>query len=230
MRAGGGHQRQPDADSGDRSARLQSPRHPGDPDAIRPDTLVTDLARRIKRILAEHPEIGTCFGVGVVVAGLVDLERGRLRYAPTLGWRDVDIRDPLEAATRLPVVLENSVKACVLAQVWAVRGHDPVDGSVVFVNASDGVGVGIAIDGQLLRGAHNNAGEFGHVALSMDGPLCACGQRGCLEAYVSVWATVARYLGRDPSWPGSSKPGKSMFADHREAGARRRGARRRDLA
>ncbi len=182
------------------------------PTRSRPDTLVTDLARRIKRILAEHPEIGTCFGVGVVVAGLVDLERGRLRYAPTLGWRDVDIRDPLEAAIRLPVVVENSVKACVLAQVWAVRGHDPVDGSVVFVNASDGVGVGIAIDGQLLRGAHNNAGEFGHVALSMDGPLCSCGQRGCLEAYVSVWATVARYLGRDPSWPGSSKPGKSMFA------------------
>jgi predicted NBD/HSP70 family sugar kinase len=168
--------------------------------------IVKELARNILRIVAEHPEVGQCLGVGVVVAGLVDPEQGRLRNAPTLGWRDIDIRAPLEAAVDLPVVVENSVKACVLAQVWAVRGDAPVDGPIVFVNASDGVGVGIAIDGRLLRGAHNNAGEFGHIALTMDGPLCACGMRGCWEAYVSVRATVARYLGRDPSWPGSAAP------------------------
>lgn len=176
------------------------------PTPPRPPELIRELARHIEHILAGHPEVGSCIGVGVVIAGLVDLDRGRLRYAPTLGWRDVDIREPLEAAIKLPVVVENSVKACVLAQVWAVRGHPPVDGPVVFVNASDGVGVGIAIDGQLLRGAYNNAGEFGHVALSMDGPWCSCGQRGCWEAYVSVRATVARYLGRDASWPASAKP------------------------
>ena len=110
----------------------------------------------------------------------MDVDRGRLRYAPTLGWRDLDLRGPLQAATQLPVVVENSVKACVLAQVWAVRGHAPVDGPVAFVNASDGVGVGIAIDGQLLRGTHNNAGEFGHVALSMDGPSVCLRTEGLL--------------------------------------------------
>jgi predicted NBD/HSP70 family sugar kinase len=182
------------------------------PTRPRPQGLVPQLARHIDRILTAHPEVGNCLGVGVAIAGLVDLERGRLRYAPTLGWRDLDIRQPLEAAIKLPVVVENSVKACVLAQVWAVRGHAPVDGPVVFVNASDGVGVGIAIDGQLLRGAHNNAGEFGHVALSMDGPLCACGQRACWEAYVSVRAIVARYLGNDPSWPASAIPTKTTVA------------------
>ena len=127
---------------------------------------------------------------------------GRLRYSPTLGWRDVDLVGPLKAATRLPVVVENSVKACILAQVWAVTGDAPVDGPVAFVNVSDGVGVGIAIDGKLLRGAHNIAGEFGHVPLNMDGPLCSCGQRGCWEAYVSKRAITARYLGTDPSWSG----------------------------
>jgi predicted NBD/HSP70 family sugar kinase len=178
----------------------------------RPISLITDLARHITLILAAHPEVGTCIGIGVAIAGLVDMKRGRLQYAPTLGWRDVDIREPLEAQTGLPVVVENSVKACVLAQVWALRGHDSVDGSIAFVNASDGVGVGIAIDGQLLRGTHNHAGEFGHVALSMDGPRCSCGQRGCLEAYVSVGATVARYLGREPSWPAAARPGKTTMA------------------
>jgi predicted NBD/HSP70 family sugar kinase len=72
---------------------------------------------------------------------------------------------------------------------------------VAFVNVSDGVGVGIAIDGKLLRGAHNIAGEFGHMPLDMNGPLCACGQKGCFEAYVSKRAIKARYLGLDASWP-----------------------------
>jgi predicted NBD/HSP70 family sugar kinase len=177
------------------------------PTRPRPQVLVRQLARNIDRILAEHPELGECLGVGVAIAGLVDADSGHLRFAPTLGWRDVDLLKPLQAAIKLPVVVENSVKACVLAQVWAVRGHAPVDGPVAFVNASDGVGVGIAIDGQLLRGAHNNAGEFGHVALSMDGPRCACGHKGCWEAYVSVRATVARYRGTDPSWPASAELG-----------------------
>ena len=166
--------------------------------------LVKNLAGNIDALLSAHPEFGECLGVGIVVAGLVDLERGRLRNAPTLGWRDVDLQEPLRAAIGLPVVVENDVKACVLAQVWALRGHAPVDGPVAFVNASDGVGVGIAIHGQLLRGAQNNAGEFGHVSLSMDGPLCACGNRGCWEAYVSVRAVIARYRGADLNWPGSA--------------------------
>jgi predicted NBD/HSP70 family sugar kinase len=176
------------------------------PTPPRPDGLVKRLARNIDRILAAHPEVGECLGVGVVIAGLVDIDRGRLRNAPTLGWRDLDLRDPLQKATGLPVVVENDVKACVLAQVWAVGGHAPVDGTVAYVQASDGVGVGIVIDGQLLRGAHNNAGELGHATLSMDGPRCACGQKGCWEAYVSVRATVARYRGTDPSWPASAEP------------------------
>jgi predicted NBD/HSP70 family sugar kinase len=166
-----------------------------------PQALTGELARHIRGLLTAHPEVGECMGIGVVISGLVDEGSGRLRYSPTLGWRDVDLRQPLQTLTHLPVVVENSVKACVLAQVWAVRGHAPVDGPVVFVNVSDGVGVGIAIDGQLLRGAHNNAGEFGHVPLSMDGPLCACGQKGCWEAYVSLRATLARYLGLEASWP-----------------------------
>ena len=192
--------------------------------------LVKDLARNIKRLLAEHPEFGECLGVGIVVAGLVDLERGRLRNAPTLGWRDVDLQEPLREALGLPVVVENDVKACVLAQVWTVRGFAPVDGPVVFVNASDGVGVGIALDGQLLRGAHNNAGEFGHVALSMDGPLCACGQRGCWEAYVSVRATIARYRAADPSWPGIGGAERRHGGDDHRPRARRGDPGARDAA
>lgn len=172
-----------------------------------PRSLIKELARRMGALLAEHAKAGDCAGIGVVVSGQVEPEGGRLRFSPTLGWRNVDLRDPLQTATGLPVVVENSVKACVLAQVWAVRGDEaPLDGPVAFVNVSDGVGVGIAIDGKLLRGTHGIAGEFGHVPLNIEGPRCSCGQRGCLEAYVSKRAVVARYLGTDPSWPASAEP------------------------
>jgi predicted NBD/HSP70 family sugar kinase len=171
-----------------------------------PRALVEDMVRRIRRILEEHPEVGSCVGLGIAMSGLMDLKAGRVRYSPTIGWRDIDLAAPLQAALKLPVVVENSCKACVLAQVWAVRGDAPVDGPVAFVNVSDGVGVGIAIDGKLLRGARNVAGEFGHVPLSSDtGPRCSCGQRGCWEAYVSKRAMIARYLGKDPSWPASAQ-------------------------
>jgi len=177
------------------------------PTPPQPDALVKELGKRMRRLLDGHPGYGQCVGVGVVVSGMVDLERGRLLYSPTLGWRNVDLAGMLSAAMKLPVTLETSVKACILAQIWAVTGDVVVDGPVAFVNMSDGVGVGIAVDGKLLRGANNIAGEFGHVSLSIFGPVCSCGQRGCWEAYVSNRAIIARYRGVDPSWSGVSEPG-----------------------
>jgi predicted NBD/HSP70 family sugar kinase len=188
------------------------------PTQRQPQPLVKELARRIGQVLAAHPKLGECVGIGVAVSGLVD-DTGLLKFSPTLGWHDVDLLGPLKAATRRPVVVENSTKACVLGQVWAVRGDAPVEGPVAFVNVSDGVGVGIAVDGKLLRGVHNVAGEFGHVPLNMYGPRCSCGQRGCWEAYASKRAVIARYRGTDPSWPESAATG-SVTIEHVMARAR----------
>jgi N-acetylglucosamine repressor len=171
-----------------------------------PKVFIKDLAKRIGRILTTNRDMGECAGVGIVVAGMVDRDGTHLLYAPTLEWRNVDLATPLGTASRLPIVVENDVKACILAQVWALTRDRPVEGPVVFVEVSDGVGVGIAIDGKLLRGSNNIAGEFGHVPLNMYGPRCACGQRGCWEAYVSTRAITARYLGSDPSWAGTAEP------------------------
>ena len=174
------------------------------PTAREPQLLVRDVAAAISRLLASHAGAGECVGIGVSISGLVDAG-GRLRYSPTLGWRDARLLEPLCEATGLPVVVENSTKACVLGQVWAVRGDAPVEGPVAFVNVSDGVGVGLAVDGKLLRGTNNAAGELGHVPLNLFGPRCSCGQRGCWEAYVSKRAVIARYRGTDPSWPASAE-------------------------
>jgi N-acetylglucosamine repressor len=75
--------------------------------------------------------------------------------------------------------------------------------NLVFVNVSDGVGVGIVVNGELLRGRHNIAGEFAHMPLSIDGPRCACGAIGCWEAHISNLATLTRYFGRPPALNGS---------------------------
>ena len=107
------------------------------------------------------------------------------------------LREALAAATGLPVQIENSGRACALAQAWAMRDDlGGLAGDLVFVSVSDGVGVGVMIHGEVLRGRHNIAGEFGHLPLSLDGPRCSCGSNGCWEAYVSNPATLARYFGR----------------------------------
>jgi predicted NBD/HSP70 family sugar kinase len=165
------------------------------------DVLIQELARRIKQILGDYKEIGACEGVGVSVPGMVDPAKGRVLHAPTLSWRDVNLRDPLSVALGIPVHIENSGKACALAQLWATRSDLIASGNSVFVSVSDGVGTGIVVNGEVLRGRHNTAGEFGHVPLSIDGPKCSCGATGCWEAYISNLATLSRYLGQDVSEP-----------------------------
>ena len=156
---------------------------------------IKDLGARIRRMLKTHGAASNCEGVGVVVPGMVDHRTGRILNAPTLRWREVDIRDRLAAATGLPVQVENSGRACSLARLWLERGEAAATQSFVYVSVSDGVGVGVVVNGELVRGRDEIAGEFGHMPLSLDGPSCMCGRTGCWEAYISNLATLARYFG-----------------------------------
>jgi predicted NBD/HSP70 family sugar kinase len=164
-----------------------------------PDELVLSLAARIARLLAAHSAAGACEGVGLVVPGMVDRATGRLVNAPTLGWRDVDLRGALEQAVGLPVHIERDAVACALAQMWMGDGSAQGPDSFAYVTFSDGVGAGLVMGGHVVRGHRDAAGEFGHIPLSLDGPACMCGSRGCWEAYTSNQAVVARYLGRELS-------------------------------
>jgi len=175
------------------------------------EVLTKELARRIKLVLTEFSEVGACEGVGVVAPGMVDPALGRVLHAPTLGWRDVNLRDPLAAALGIPVHIENSGKACALAQLWTTRSDVVASGNSVFVSISDGVGTGVVVNGEVMRGRHNTAGEFGHVPLSIDGPRCSCGATGCWEAYVSNLATLSRYFGHDLSEGRPREAGEASF-------------------
>jgi N-acetylglucosamine repressor len=161
-----------------------------------PKRFVADLVKRVKVILVEHKDLGRCQGVGVVVPGMVESEAGRVLLAPNLGWKDIDLRSPIASALGVPVHIENSGKACALAQLWATRDAKAPT-NFAYITVSDGLGVGIVMGSELVRGQHNIAGEFGHIPLNVDGPRCGCGATGCWEAYVSNLATLSRYFGRD---------------------------------
>jgi predicted NBD/HSP70 family sugar kinase len=142
-------------------------------------------------------QISDCEGIGIVVPGMIDRKTGLVLHAPPLGWRDVNLLAPLQKKFEgVEIHLENSGKACALSQIWTTQRDDSTVNDIVFVSVSDGLGVGVVINGELMRGKHNTAGEFGHVPLSIDGPPCSCGANGCWEAYVSNLATLSRYFGR----------------------------------
>jgi len=167
------------------------------PTELEPERFVSVLGERIREIMRDTAENSNCEGIGIVIPGMLDRKSGVVLHAPTLGWRDVNLLAPLQKEFgEVEVLLENSGKACALSQIWATRDDGAADSDIVFVSISDGVGVGVVANGELLRGKHNTAGEFGHVPLSIDGPVCSCGASGCWEAYVSNLATLSRYFGR----------------------------------
>ena len=160
-----------------------------------PEGLVVELANRIARLLRDNDALSRCEGIGLVVPGMIDRTTGRVLNSPQLSWRDVDVRESLEAATGIAVYIDNAPIACALAQLWLGQRGDAGPGDFVYVTVGDGVGAAIVVNGEVVRGAASTAGEFGHVPLSFDGPLCLCGSHGCLEAYTSNLATLSRYLG-----------------------------------
>jgi predicted NBD/HSP70 family sugar kinase len=121
--------------------------------------------------------------VGVGVPGRVDPERGHVTLAVNLGWTDLALKAGLEAAIGRPVVIENDVRAAAIGlrdRHIAVGARD-----LAYLAVGTGIAAGVILDGKLHRGARGLAGEIGHAVVDPQGPRCACGQLGCLEALVS---------------------------------------------
>jgi predicted NBD/HSP70 family sugar kinase len=167
-------------------------------------TKVTPLLRKLTKM---RPEI-CCEGIGVSLPGRVDLASQRLVFAPNLGWKDVDLKTPLERATGLPVELENAANACALAETWFGRHAEGVC-NLIAVTVSEGIGSGLILNHQLIRGSNGMAGEFGHVTIVEDGLECGCGNHGCWEVYASNSAAV-RYYAQSASTTRNGKAGAKL--------------------
>lgn len=162
------------------------------PTAAEPGAFIKDLCKRVSGLIKLNPQIFH-EGIGVSLPGRVDQLSHRLVFAPNLGWRDVDLKKPLEDATGLSVEIENAANACALAEIWFNRRRDGVR-DLIAVTVSEGIGTGIIANGQLISGARGMAGEFGHVSISEDGPPCKCGNHGCWEVYASNSAAIRAYM------------------------------------
>jgi len=139
-------------------------------------------------------------GVGIGMAGVMDGRREVVRYATYYGWENLPLGAMLEDQLDLPVVLDNDVNALAVAEHWFGAGRGVAD--FLALSIGRGVGLGMILNGRLYRGSAGGAGEFGHTVVKPDGPLCACGKRGCLEALISDSALMqqaATVLGRPVS-------------------------------
>ncbi|WP_051215623.1 ROK family glucokinase [Granulicoccus phenolivorans] len=150
------------------------------------------IAAAITEVRAAHPVTA----VGIGAAGMIDRARARVMFAPNVAWRDFPLKDLIETRTGLPTVLENDANAAAWAEYRFGAGQGVDD--LVVVTLGTGIGGGIIVDRQLLRGAHGFAAEIGHIEMQANGRRCGCGRRGCWERYGSGTALVqeARELAR----------------------------------
>ncbi|MEV6166793.1 ROK family transcriptional regulator [Streptomyces sp. NPDC051954] len=159
------------------------------PPSRAPKAVLSSVGDLMQELLVEADELGaSVLGVGIAVSGDVDRGEGVVRYSPFLEWRDVPLAELAAMTTGLPVTVDNDVRALTVAEQWFGAGAGLSDFAVVTVGA--GIGCGLVVHGRVVAGAHGVAGEIGHVTVDPTGPLCHCGNRGCVEAIAGDAAIV----------------------------------------
>ncbi|MGH3898922.1 MAG: ROK family glucokinase [Pseudonocardiaceae bacterium] len=150
------------------------------------DTPANDTSQIEHVIVAAVGELSSEYdveAVGIGAAGFVDAQRATVMFAPNLAWRDEPLQATLARRLGLPVVVENDANAAAWAEVRFGGGRG-VD-HVVTLTLGTGIGGGIVVNGQLLRGQFGAAAEFGHLTVVPGGRRCGCGLQGCWEQYAS---------------------------------------------
>ena len=154
-----------------------------------PQHLITDIVASVHQIRAEAG-VETLYGVGIGVPGYIDMRAGIIVGAANLpGFEGFPIRDEIQRHLGTPIILENDANAAALGEMWMGAGRDVKD--MILLTLGTGIGGGIIIDGQVLRGTQGMAGEFGHMTVFPDGNPCGCGNYGCLEKHASATAIAA---------------------------------------
>jgi N-acetylglucosamine repressor len=144
------------------------------------DQLADSVRALLRSAQVDHSRL---LGVGIGLAGIIDTAAGVCRMSPHNGWREVPFAALLEERLHYPVYLDNNVNTLVLMERLFGVGQQVEDFLVITVGR--GIGLGIVASGQVYRGTRGGGGEFGHIVIDPEGPLCTCGNRGCLETFVA---------------------------------------------
>lgn len=160
--------------------------------------IISEIAENILKILAENKiPLEQCVGVGVGVPGTIDRRNGRVIYSNNIRWEDVTLAKQLGEVIPCPVRIANNADCAALGEAIAGAGKNFSD--VVMFTLGNGVGGGIILNGEVFEGGMIGGSEVGHQVIRVNGRLCTCGRKGCLEAYVSVPAllkSASQVLGR----------------------------------
>jgi glucokinase len=154
------------------------------------------LARMCEAVRAAADAAGTemhqVAAIGVAAPGLLDIPAGMILEAANLpGWHDVAVREHVANVFRIPTAFQNDANAAAYGEYWAGAGRGAR--SLLLFTLGTGIGGGIVLNDRILEGAHSHGAEVGHISIELTNPRpCGCGRRGCLEAYASASAVVAR--------------------------------------
>lgn len=159
---------------------------------------VTELATRAGL------DTATFHSIGIGIPGAVDNGTGRVSHAVNLGFDGLDLGVELSARLGREVRIENDVNAAALGAFHLLEKSP--EHSMAYLNLGTGLAAGLVLGGKLWRGSRGTAGEIGHIPVDPSGPLCPCGQRGCLETVASGSAVARQWPSTDP------KPVRALFA------------------
>lgn len=152
------------------------------PTGSNPQRVIAAIAEEIKALIEDSGvDTGKIAGLGVAAPGPIDLDEGTVVDPPLMtGWDRVHLRDALAEATGLETLVDKDVTSAAVAETWA--GGASGTGSFIFMYMGTGIGCGIVLNDEVVRGTSGNAGEIGHIIVDPDGPECDCGLRGCVKS------------------------------------------------
>ncbi len=142
------------------------------------------LIKAIRNLIDKNSiEVEKIIGCGIGVSGLVNQKEGTLVFSKILAWKEIRFKELLEKEFNFPIFVDKDVNALTLAEKRFGVGKKI--NNFICITIGKGVGAGIVIKGDIYHGSYGGAGDFGHIIIDKDGPLCYCGKRGCLETFSS---------------------------------------------
>jgi glucokinase len=167
------------------------------------DHVIDDMCAAIQRLSEKYRISAPLLGIGIGVPGIVDIQNGTVREAVNLpGWADYPVRAEIERRLKTIVIIENDGNVAALGEKWRGAARDFPD--MAMLTLGTGVGGGLILGGAIWHGVNGMAGEFGHMTVDSEGPVCGCGNRGCLELYASATGIVRMAREAAANNPGSA--------------------------
>lgn len=156
-----------------------------------PDGVAQTVLDAVDALGREHIDTARILSVGVGMPGQVERGSTHVTHAVNLGIADLDLAAAVGPRLGVPVAVENDVKAAALG-AYALSARDSAQ-TMAYLNLGTGIAAGLVCGGSLWRGDHGTAGEIGHISVDPDGPVCGCGQRGCIESLAGGGCIAKRW-------------------------------------